>query len=184
MPGARCLLIPSLVPETSSLVAMEAASCGTPVIAFPSGALTEVVSDGATGRVVQDTAEMAEAIRTVDSIPTAGCGVTRNSTLMGSERALMYVRTYIELTRKVRAFYPEWLDLYQRCPDASPFLHPAWQTAWWETFGTCPLHLIEYRRGGSLEALAVCYKYDDRLVFVGNGFSDRLGILCGRPGCR
>ena len=32
---ARCLLAPSLAPETSSLVAMEALACGTPVIAFP-----------------------------------------------------------------------------------------------------------------------------------------------------
>ena len=37
--SARCLLIPSLVQETSSLVAMEACSSGTPVIAFASGAL-------------------------------------------------------------------------------------------------------------------------------------------------
>jgi hypothetical protein len=36
---AKCLLVPSLAPETSSLVAMEACSVGTPVIAFPSGAL-------------------------------------------------------------------------------------------------------------------------------------------------
>ena len=32
--AARCLVVPSLVAETSSLVAMEAASCGTPVVAF------------------------------------------------------------------------------------------------------------------------------------------------------
>ncbi|NHV87620.1 glycosyltransferase, partial [Escherichia coli] len=37
--AARCLLVPSLAAETSSLVAREAAACGTPVVAFPSGAL-------------------------------------------------------------------------------------------------------------------------------------------------
>ena len=40
---AEALLITSLADETSSLVAMEAAASGTPVIAFRRGALPEVV---------------------------------------------------------------------------------------------------------------------------------------------
>lgn len=49
---AKCVLIPSLVPETSSLVAMEALACGTPVIAFPSGALSDIIEHGITGFLV------------------------------------------------------------------------------------------------------------------------------------
>jgi glycosyltransferase involved in cell wall biosynthesis len=40
--AARCVLVPSTAAETSSLVAMEALAAGTPVIAYPSGALPEI----------------------------------------------------------------------------------------------------------------------------------------------
>jgi glycosyltransferase involved in cell wall biosynthesis len=71
--AARCLLVPSLVPETSSLVAMEALACGTPVIAFGAGALGEIVEDGVTGFLVSDGREMAEAIRAVRNIDPLRC---------------------------------------------------------------------------------------------------------------
>jgi glycosyltransferase involved in cell wall biosynthesis len=71
--GARCLLAPSLVPETSSLVSMEALACGTPVIAFPSGALPEIIEDGRTGFIVKDAHEMAQAIRRARQIDPEAC---------------------------------------------------------------------------------------------------------------
>ena len=70
--AARCLLVPSLAPETSSLVAMEALASGTPVIAFRSGALTDIVEHGVTGYLVENGCEMAEAIAHIErSIPRA-----------------------------------------------------------------------------------------------------------------
>lgn len=71
--AARCLLVPSLVHETSSLVAMEAASCGTPVIAFPNGALPEVVEEGRTGFIVPDVAAMAASIGRIGEIHPQTC---------------------------------------------------------------------------------------------------------------
>lgn len=70
---ARCLLVPSTAPETSSLVAMEALASGTPVIAFRSGALPEIVEHGVTGYLVDDADAMADAIGRVDAIDPAAC---------------------------------------------------------------------------------------------------------------
>jgi glycosyltransferase involved in cell wall biosynthesis len=70
---ARAVLIPSLVDETSSLVAMEAMACGTPVICLRRGALPEVVTDRVTGLVVDSPEEMVEAIAHVTSISPAAC---------------------------------------------------------------------------------------------------------------
>jgi glycosyltransferase involved in cell wall biosynthesis len=71
--GARALLVPSTAPETSSLVAMEALASGTPVIAYRSGALPEIVEDGVTGYLVDDVAGMAAAIGRADAIDPAAC---------------------------------------------------------------------------------------------------------------
>jgi len=60
--AARCLLIPSLVPETSSLVAMEAMACGTPVIAIDRGSMPELIVDGTTGFLVEDVAGAVAAV--------------------------------------------------------------------------------------------------------------------------
>jgi glycosyltransferase involved in cell wall biosynthesis len=71
--AARCVLMPSLTPEVDALIAMEAAACGTPVIAFASGALQDIVQDGRTGWIVQDAAEMAAAIAQVGRIEPGQC---------------------------------------------------------------------------------------------------------------
>jgi glycosyltransferase involved in cell wall biosynthesis len=71
--AARCVLIPSLVAETSSLTAIEALACGTPVIAFPNGALPSVVEEGRTGFVVNNAPEMAEAIALAGAFDPAVC---------------------------------------------------------------------------------------------------------------
>jgi glycosyltransferase involved in cell wall biosynthesis len=70
---ARAVLITSQVDETSSLVAMEAAACGTPVIAFRRGALPEIVKHGETGWLMRDEQQMGEAIRRVREIRPRTC---------------------------------------------------------------------------------------------------------------
>ncbi len=70
---AQAVLITSVVDETSSLVAMEAAASGTPVIAFRRGALPEVIEDRLTGFLVQDPAEAVAALQQIHQISPQAC---------------------------------------------------------------------------------------------------------------
>lgn len=97
--AARCLLLPTLAPETSSLVAMEAMAAGTPVVAFASGALPEIVEHGRTGYLVHDMHEMAEAIARVPQLDRAVCRATAQARF-GRERMIArYLRLVDDLLR-------------------------------------------------------------------------------------
>lgn len=71
--NARCLVVASTVPETSSLAALEALACGTPVVAFRNGALPEIIADGKTGFLVNSVDEMAAGIRRAPEINPEEC---------------------------------------------------------------------------------------------------------------
>jgi len=70
---AHALLLTSTAEETSSLVAMEALACGTPVIAMCRGAFPEIVSHGETGFIVNDVQEMASAVARVSHLDSSAC---------------------------------------------------------------------------------------------------------------
>jgi glycosyltransferase involved in cell wall biosynthesis len=94
--GARCLVVASLAHETACLVAMEALAAGTPVVAFPNGALPEVVEDGVTGFLVEDVESMARAIGEAGRLDPEACRAT--------------ARRRFPLARMTEAY----LDLYDR----------------------------------------------------------------------
>jgi glycosyltransferase involved in cell wall biosynthesis len=94
---ARAVLLSTQAPETSSLVAMEAAACGTPVIAFANGAIPEIVRHGVTGFLVRDWKEMADAIADVEQLWPEDGRVIAEQEFSSRRMADKYCRVYAEI---------------------------------------------------------------------------------------
>jgi glycosyltransferase involved in cell wall biosynthesis len=186
--GARALLVPSLVAETSSLVAMEAMAAGTPVIARRVGALTEVVQEGVTGLFADTVAEMADAIGRIGTIDPDRCRAEAERRFSHHEMAARYLDLYAELAPR-RAARPvesrmealedvarEWLDLWERCPSAGVFQRPEWNLSWARHFASNAFALT-VRRGARLVGLLPVYRHEGVLRILGAGISDHLDAL-------
>jgi glycosyltransferase involved in cell wall biosynthesis len=91
---ARALLVTSTVEETSSLVAMEAMACGTPVIAFRRGSFREIIADGETGFLVDTVEKMAMALEEVDGISPQACRARVKQRFTASRMAQEYEELY------------------------------------------------------------------------------------------
>jgi glycosyltransferase involved in cell wall biosynthesis len=98
--GARCLLLPSLAEETSSLVAMEALACGTPVVAFRRGALPELIDHGRTGYLVDDVEAMAQAVAACASLSGALCRAEAERRFPQSLMVARYLALYRDMLRR------------------------------------------------------------------------------------
>jgi glycosyltransferase involved in cell wall biosynthesis len=66
---AKALLMPIDWPEPFGLVMIEAMACGTPVIAYNSGSVSEIVEDGLTGFIVEGEQAAAAAVQRLDQLP-------------------------------------------------------------------------------------------------------------------
>jgi glycosyltransferase involved in cell wall biosynthesis len=66
--GAAALLFPIDWPEPFGLVMIEAMACGTPVIAFRSGSVPEVIEDGVTGFIVDDEDGAIQAVKRLEQL--------------------------------------------------------------------------------------------------------------------
>jgi glycosyltransferase involved in cell wall biosynthesis len=66
--NARALLFPIDWPEPFGLAMIEAMACGTPVIAFDSGSVPEVIDEGISGFIVKTADEAVAAISRLDTL--------------------------------------------------------------------------------------------------------------------
>lgn len=104
--AARGLLLPTTAPETSSLVTMEAFACGTPVIAFRSGALPDLIEHGRTGFLVDDEDEMAARIADLDRIDPAACRAVARARFDAERMTDRYLELYAALVPEVARTVP------------------------------------------------------------------------------
>jgi glycosyltransferase involved in cell wall biosynthesis len=100
---SQALLITSLAEETSSLVAMEAAASGTPVIAFLKGAHAEVVREGVTGFLVEDSDQAVLALQSISSISSETCVQHAQKNFSAETMAKKYSSLYDRLVSPEKA---------------------------------------------------------------------------------
>lgn len=101
--AARCVVIPSLENETSSLVLREAFAAGTPVVAFRRGALVEAIDDGRTGFLVESIAELAAAMRSVAALDGEACRANARERFSLERMVGGYLALYREVIRLGKA---------------------------------------------------------------------------------
>lgn len=180
---ARALLVPSLAPETSSLVTMEALASGTPVIAFRHGALPELIDHGVTGFLVDDLDGMVEALSRIDEIDPKLCRAHARLRFSVEAMIARYLVLYAQLAERARTaaarvapslspgsvglraervddraglqkLEPQWRALWRRALGATPFNHPDWLIPWCVHFGRRAVNAVALFRGDTLVALA------------------------------
>lgn len=66
--NAKALIMPIVWCEPFGLVMIEAMACGTPVIAYNKGSVPEILEDGLTGFIVNNSAEAIEAVKKIDQL--------------------------------------------------------------------------------------------------------------------
>lgn len=71
----------------------------------------------------------------------------------------------------------EWDRLLDAVPDSTPFQSGEWLIAWWKRFGQGRLMTLAMRVSGRLCGLAPLYVNNGKVLFIGSGVSDYLGVL-------
>ncbi len=202
---ARCLVVPSLVQDVGCYPALEALASGTPVVGTTLSALSEVVEPGMTGLFVESVPEMARALFDAQRLDHEACRRRAESRFSAQSMFESYLGVYETLaavrsqglrpasgfpltTRRLsglaalEALVPAWSELWERCPEATPFQHPAWVIPWAAVFAEERevLSLAVYR-GAELLGLLPLYHGTEEgssvLRILGSGSGGVLDLL-------
>jgi len=94
---AACLLHPINYIEAFGMTLIESLACGTPVIAFDKGAISEVIETGKTGFVISSEDEMLESIKNLAKIDPLLCRQTVEERFTVAKMAQGYEKLYKEI---------------------------------------------------------------------------------------
>jgi glycosyltransferase involved in cell wall biosynthesis len=92
--GAAALLFPIDWPEPFGLVMIEAMACGTPVIAFRSGSVPELIDQGVTGFIVESEDDAIAAIKRLAELDRRAVRTRFEARFSAKRMAKDYVRSY------------------------------------------------------------------------------------------
>ena len=104
---AAALLFPIDWPEPFGLVMIEALAAGTPVIAFRQGSVPEVLTDGVTGWIVDDTESAVRAVARLGDLSPEACREAFQSRFTVERMVADYLEVYHRLIREPAALRPE-----------------------------------------------------------------------------
>ena len=97
--NAAALLFPINWPEPFGLVTIEALACGTPVIAYRSGSVPEIVQDGTVGFIVDDVESAVRAVNRLSKIDRRLCRKHFERHFSEQRMAREYLTIYQRLVR-------------------------------------------------------------------------------------
>jgi glycosyltransferase involved in cell wall biosynthesis len=95
--NAYALLFPIDWPEPFGLVMVEAMACGTPVIAYRSGSVPEVMVDGVTGFIVEGLEDAVKAAERISTLSRKRCRELFEQRFVASRTAADYLAIYQRL---------------------------------------------------------------------------------------
>ena len=98
--NAEALLMPILWPESFGLVMTEAMACGTPVVAFNRGSVSEVIKNNKSGFIVKDEKQMIAAVKKIDEIKRFDCRRWVEDNFSLENMVDNYEKLYLRTTKK------------------------------------------------------------------------------------
>ncbi|MEX3936655.1 glycosyltransferase family 4 protein [Paraburkholderia phymatum] len=105
---ASALLLPLEWEEPFGLVAIEAMACGTPVIAFRRGAMTEIIEDNVSGHLVDDVDGAVASAEQIGSIDRRACRRAFESRFTAARMADDYIELYASLCGALAPATHDW----------------------------------------------------------------------------